>query len=159
VKQRTLDHRNLVSAKVQSQRVTVTLFEESPHNYHRIGSSGSNLPCEGLLLGMQAGGHEDPRARSSPSKMNHSELLLYDDTCDIPSHFLQGTLATQRSFSLVGVEVEPDRTEDSRREGRSHRRLPLKRPQGGDGWRRWSSVQQRSMSLVSQRNGHTSRPH
>jgi hypothetical protein len=90
-------------ANVQSQRVGVMLFGEAPHNYHRIGSSGSNLTCEGLLLVMRAGGHRDPQARASPSEVNHSEPLLSDDICDTPSHFLQGKLATRWSFSLVGV--------------------------------------------------------
>jgi hypothetical protein len=47
-------------AKVQCQRARMTLSGESPHNYCRIGSSGSNLAYEGLLLGMQAEDHGDP---------------------------------------------------------------------------------------------------
>jgi hypothetical protein len=33
-------------------------FWESPRKDHGIGSSGLNLTCEGLLLGMRAEGHE-----------------------------------------------------------------------------------------------------
>jgi hypothetical protein len=47
-------------AKVQSQRARVTLSQESRHNCHRVSSSRLNLICEGLLLGMRAGGHEIP---------------------------------------------------------------------------------------------------
>jgi hypothetical protein len=63
------------------------LFGESPHNYHRTGSSGSNLTYEGLLLRMHVGGHGDPQTRASLSKVNHSEPSFYDDTCDTPSYF------------------------------------------------------------------------
>jgi hypothetical protein len=95
--QRSREHliiETLVSAhkaKVQSQRVRMTLFMKSLHNYHRIGSSGSNLACEGQQLEMQAGGHRDPRTRASPSEVNHSEPSFFDDTYDTPSHFLQGS--------------------------------------------------------------------
>jgi hypothetical protein len=46
-------------AKDQSQRVRVMLSGESPHKNRRIGSSGSNLACKGLQLGMQAACHRD----------------------------------------------------------------------------------------------------
>jgi hypothetical protein len=122
--------------KVQSQRARVMLFGESPHRYRKIGSSGSNLACEGLLLGMRAGGHGDPQARASPSEVIHSEPSPSDDVCDAPSHILQGKSATRRSFGLVEVMAEPDQTKDPRREGRSRRRSPPhERPQGDDGWR------------------------
>jgi hypothetical protein len=68
-------------------------------------------------LGTRAGGHRDPCARELPSEVNYSEPSFYDDTCDTTSHFLQGKSATRRSFSLVGVGAEPDRTEDSWHEG------------------------------------------
>jgi hypothetical protein len=55
---------NMNKVKVQSQRVRVTLSGESPHNYRRIGSSGLNLACEGLLLRMRAEGHEGSPHRS-----------------------------------------------------------------------------------------------
>jgi hypothetical protein len=131
-----------------------------PHNRWQgapfMKRSSQKIP----LLGMWAVRHRDPRARASPSEVNHSEPSLYDNTYDTPSHFLLGKLATRRSFSLVEVGVEPDRTEDSRHEGRSHRRLPPhKRPQGGDGWSRRSSVHRRSLSLASQRSAHASCPH
>jgi hypothetical protein len=58
---------NTHKAKVQSQRARVMLSMESPHDYHRIDSLGLNLACEGILLGMWAGGHWDPRAGVSPS--------------------------------------------------------------------------------------------
>jgi hypothetical protein len=115
-------------AKVQSQRARVMLFGEYPCIYRRIGLSRSNLTYEGLLLGMRAGGHGDPRARASPSEVNHSEPSLYNDTCGTLSHFLQEKLPTRWSFGLVGVRAEQDRTEDSQREAISHRRLsPHKR--------------------------------
>jgi hypothetical protein len=86
--------------KVQSQRARVMLFRESPHKYCRIGSLGSNLNCEGLLLVMRARGHGDPRARASPSEVNHSEPLLYDDTCDTPFTFFAGKVS-------YTVELQP----------------------------------------------------
>jgi hypothetical protein len=55
---------NKHKAKVRSQTVRVTLFGEYPHDYCRISSSGLNLTCEGLLLGMRARGHGDPPSRS-----------------------------------------------------------------------------------------------
>jgi hypothetical protein len=76
----------------------------------------------------------DPRTIASPSEVNHSEPLFYDDTCNTPSHFLQGKLPTRRGIGLVGVRAEPDRTEGSRRDGWCRRSAPHKRPQGGDGW-------------------------
>jgi hypothetical protein len=79
------------------------LFRESPHNYRRIGSSGLNLACEGLLLVMQVEGH---------------------DICDIPTHFLQGKSATRQGFGLVGVGAKPDRMESSRCNGWCQRSPP-----------------------------------
>jgi hypothetical protein len=52
--------------KVQSQRVRMTLFGESPRKNQRIGSSGLNLTYEGLLLGMRAGGHGDSKTEAHP---------------------------------------------------------------------------------------------
>jgi hypothetical protein len=56
----------------------VTLFKESPHKNHRIGSLGLNLTCEGLLLGMWAEGHGDSKIEAHPQMkvlMNlHSEM-------------------------------------------------------------------------------------
>jgi hypothetical protein len=43
------------------------------------------------MLGMRAGGHKDPRAKASPFEVNHSEPLLYNDTCDTTSHFCRGS--------------------------------------------------------------------
>jgi hypothetical protein len=60
-------HLPQTEAKVQSQRARVTLFEESLHNNRRISSSGLNLSHEGLLLGIQAGGHRHSRIMASPS--------------------------------------------------------------------------------------------
>jgi hypothetical protein len=37
-------------------------LRESLKKYHRIGSSGLNLTCQGLLLGMRDGGHRDSGA-------------------------------------------------------------------------------------------------
>jgi hypothetical protein len=71
----------------------VTLLGESPRNCRRIYSLGSDLICEGLLLGMQVGGHEDPQTRASPSEVNHSKPSFYDDTCDTPSHFFVGKVS------------------------------------------------------------------
>jgi hypothetical protein len=88
-----------------------------------------------VLLGMQAGGHGDPRTTASPSEVNHSELSFYDDTYDIPSHFLQGKSATWWGFGLVRVRAKPDQTEGSRHDGWHRRSPPHKRLQGGDGWR------------------------
>jgi hypothetical protein len=68
----------------------VTRFRESPHNYHRIGSSGSNLACEGLLLGMQAEGHGDrPEQELHP----RSEPSLHNNICAISSHFFAGEVS------------------------------------------------------------------
>jgi hypothetical protein len=41
-------------------------FLESPHKDRRIGSSGLNLACEGLLLGMRADGHGDYKTEAYP---------------------------------------------------------------------------------------------
>jgi hypothetical protein len=107
----------------------VTLSGESPRNYRRFGSSGSNLTYEGLLLGMQAEGHGDP---SNQSTTLGSEPPFHDDICDIPSHFLQGKLATWWGFGLVGVGVKPDRTKSSRSNKWCRRSPPQKKPLGGD---------------------------
>jgi hypothetical protein len=53
-------------AKVQSQRVRMTLFGESLCKNHRISSSGLNLTYEGLSLGMRAGGHGDSKTEAHP---------------------------------------------------------------------------------------------
>jgi hypothetical protein len=53
---------------VQSQRARVTLFQDSPSNCHRVGSSGLNLVCNGLLLGMLAEGHGDPCTGAHPRR-------------------------------------------------------------------------------------------
>jgi hypothetical protein len=42
------------------------LLGESPHRNCRIDSSGLNLACVGLLLGMQAEGHGDSKTESPP---------------------------------------------------------------------------------------------
>jgi hypothetical protein len=97
-----LDTESLIIAhkvKVQSQRARVSLFGESPHNYHMVNSSGLNLTCLGLLLGMQAEGHGDPLNQSSTLS---SKPSLHNDICDIPLPFLQGKLATRGYFGLVG---------------------------------------------------------
>jgi hypothetical protein len=107
-------------AKVQSERARVTHFMESPRNYRRIGSSGSNLTCERLLLRMQAKGHGD--ALNQRSTLS-SEPSFHNHIYDISLHFLQGKLATWRGFGLVGVKAKPDRTESSRR-NRWHQRSP-----------------------------------
>jgi hypothetical protein len=70
------------------------------------------------MLGIRVGGHRDPRARASLSEVNHIEPSLYDDTCDTPSHFLQGKSATRWGFDLVeghlrtsGLKAVTDGTE------------------------------------------------
>jgi hypothetical protein len=45
-------------------------------------------PSPSSLLGMRAGGHGDPRARASPSEVNHNEPSFFYDTCNTPSHVL-----------------------------------------------------------------------
>jgi hypothetical protein len=44
----------------------VTLLGESSRKSRRIGSSGLNLACEGLLLGMWSGGHGDFKTEAHP---------------------------------------------------------------------------------------------
>jgi hypothetical protein len=39
---------------------------ESPRKNRRIGSSGLNLACKGLLLGMWAKGHGDSKTEAHP---------------------------------------------------------------------------------------------
>jgi hypothetical protein len=107
----------------------VTLFGESPRNYCRIGSSGSNLTCEGLLFGMQAEGHGD---LPNQSFTLGSEPSLHNDICNIPLHFLQGKSATRWGFGLVGVRAKLDRTESSWCNGWCQRSPPQKKPQGGN---------------------------
>jgi hypothetical protein len=45
--------------KVQSQCVRVTLLGESVRINHSFGSSGLNIVCKGLLLGMRKGGRKE----------------------------------------------------------------------------------------------------
>jgi hypothetical protein len=45
--------------KVQSQCASVTLLGESVCINHSFGSSGLNIVCKGLLLGMRKGGHKE----------------------------------------------------------------------------------------------------
>jgi hypothetical protein len=42
------------------------LSMESPCKNRGIGSSGLNLACEGLLLGMRAEGHGDSKTEAHP---------------------------------------------------------------------------------------------
>jgi hypothetical protein len=57
---RSLDHAT-TSTKVQSRCARVTLYRGggSVRTNHRFGSSGLNLACEGLLLGIRSEGHEE----------------------------------------------------------------------------------------------------
>jgi hypothetical protein len=93
-------------AKVQSQRARVTLSGESPRKNHRIDSSGLNLSCEGLLLGMWAGGHRDSNTEAHP-RIQILMSLRFTMTTATHIHLLRGIeSSTRRSLGA-------DRAEDS----------------------------------------------
>jgi hypothetical protein len=55
------DHQNLHYSSWSKHSIPKSegdAFGEPPHRFRRIGSSGLNLFCDGLLLGMRVGGPE-----------------------------------------------------------------------------------------------------
>jgi hypothetical protein len=71
--------------KVQSQYVRVILFRESLHTNHRSGSSGLNLTCEGLLLGMRVEGYREFHDEAPPRAMTFALFVIIN----IPSFVSQ----------------------------------------------------------------------
>jgi hypothetical protein len=133
----------------------VTLSGESPRKNRRIGSSGLNLTCEGLLLGMRAGGHGDSQTEAHPQ----IQILM-----NLRSAM---KIATQvRLFHRIksSARRSPGAKSSTRWSlgvgGMSRRRSsPCWRLQGGDGlWRR-SSVCRMSLHSMMWQGGHASHPH
>jgi hypothetical protein len=54
------------------------------------------------VLGIQTGGHEDPRTRASSSEVNHGKPSFYDDTCDTPLHFCRGSQLHGEASTQLG---------------------------------------------------------
>jgi hypothetical protein len=118
-------------AKVQFQRMRVTLSGEFPHKNHKIGLSGWNLACEGLLLGMRTGGHKDSNTEAHPR--TRILMNLYFTITTAPHLHLFRRIESSCGGTLPRIGR---RTPSAG--GRSHRRSsPRRRPQDGYGsWRR-----------------------
>jgi hypothetical protein len=81
------------TTKVQSQCVRVTLLGEPIHINHSFGSSGLNLACEGLLLGMRKGGHKEIPMKPHHAHMTFTHIMI-DNTFVI--HFAGSDSLAQR---------------------------------------------------------------
>jgi hypothetical protein len=60
----------LNSTKAQSQCVRLTHMGKSVHTNHSFGSSGWNLACEGLLLGVWIKDHRETPHKTAPCTKN-----------------------------------------------------------------------------------------
>jgi hypothetical protein len=96
---------NPIKMKAQSRRARVTLFRESPHNHRRVGSSGWNLACKGLLLGMWPRGHRDPHTRKHHRMWTPVHIL----SSTHPHILCRAELVVQRSSNPDRVESSLDR--------------------------------------------------
>jgi hypothetical protein len=136
------------------------LFWESPFKFHRFGSSGLNLICEGLLLGMWARGCGDPLTRAHPRKGTQANLCPMTSLAIHLCIFCRRQPIAWRSLGPDGTEAKPDQAEDSQYKERLCRRpSPHWRPQCGEESRQRSTVCRRSLYLVMWHSGHMSRPH
>jgi hypothetical protein len=85
------DHQNLrysSRSKCLIPKSEGDAFGEPPHRFRRIGSSGLNLFCDELLLGMRVGGPEVVEAEVT-LHLSLGKHSLYNNIYDTPSSLLQ----------------------------------------------------------------------